>query len=820
MGGYDYVGSLTQAGRLLSIDTPLGRDVLLLERMQGQETLCDLFDFRLHVRSKRWDIAPDEVVGLPLSWTLELPGGTRRSWSGVVGAIEAGHAVGDGMRAYTVTAKPWLWLFSHTSDCRIFQHQTTQQILETIFGEAGIRDYDFGAVTGPKEPRGYCVQYNETDLNFVFRLLEEEGWCWWFRHEAGQDGGAGRHVLVVADNPRAFAPGEEPRLRYTTTNVDLNDVTVWTRRWAFKPGAVAESDWNFETPRQDLTRAQPTVNPIKTSKPFEMYRWGGRFLEKGRADHITRRRMEVHEAAFDTIAADSGNRRIAPGQGFTLYGHPIAAENGDYTVISVDHEAKDPTYAPDAGIEGPSYANRFAAMPANKPFVPEQKTPHPKIEGVQTATVVGPPGEEIWIDQYGRIQVAFHWDRYARKRDGDSCWIQVCHAVSGGNHGLQVKPRIGMTAFITYVDGDPDKPLCIGTAPNPDNMVSYAFPDNKTRSTWRSLSHKAQGYVGNNEISMEDDTGRENLFLHAQKDHTLKVRNNHVKRVDNDKVESIGASKAINVAANHKEEIGGSMNLTVGGAGGGAPSLLSNVAGLAGSSAGLIAQATSIAQRGGAFSGGGGGSGGGDGSGLAGSLAAGALSATPALMQSFAGLIGGSALGFLAGPALNALSGLVAGPSTRQDAGAALQASGTGLGTAVNQLFSLPGMKNTVVGSFQADTIGVGRHEQVGVAKTVNVGQAYVVKVGTELRTKVGETVDLVSGEKIVHRTKQHFTAAKEKILLSAPGGSIEINETGIVIKGLKVEIKGNSIDFSSGGPGKGTDLAFSEECPAQKAKP
>jgi len=761
MGGYDYVGSLTQAGRLLTIDTPLGRDVLLLERMQGQETLCDLFEFRLHVRSKRQDIAPDEVVGLPLSWTLELPGGSRRSWSGVVGAIEAGHAVGDGMRAYTVTARPWLWLFSHTSDCRIFQHRTTQQILETIFGEAGIRDYDFGAVTGPKEPRGYCVQYNETDLNFAFRLLEEEGWCWWFRHEAGKDGGAARHVLVVADSPRAFAPGEEPRLRYTTTNVDLNDVTVWTRRWAFKPGAVAESDWNFETPRQDLTRAQPTVNPIKTSKPFEMYRWGGRFLEKGRADHITRRRMEVHEAAFDTIAADSGNRRIAPGQGFTLYGHPIAAENGDYTVISVDHEAKDPTYAPDAGTEGPSYANRFAAMPANKPFVPEQKTPHPKIEGVQTATVVGPPGEEIWIDQYGRIQVAFHWDRYARKRDGDSCWIQVCHAVSGGNHGLQVKPRIGMTAFITYVDGDPDKPLCIGTAPNPDNMVSYAFPDNKTRSTWRSLSHKAQGYVGNNEISMEDDTGRENLFLHAQKDHTLKVRNNHVKRVDNDKVESIGASKAINVAANHKEEIGGSMNLTVGGAGGGAPSLLANVAGLAGSSAGLIAQATSIAQRGGAFSGGDGGSGGGGIAGLAGSLAAGALSATPALMQSFAGQIGGSALGFLAGPALNALSGLVAGPSTRQDAGAALQASGTGLGDSVNQLFSLPGMMNTVVGSFKSDTVGIARHEQIGVAKTVNVGQAYVVNVGTEMQITVGKSSLTMKedGTVILKGVKFHFDA-------------------------------------------------------------
>jgi type VI secretion system secreted protein VgrG len=155
MAPYDYIGSLTQAGRLLAIRTPLGEDVFLLEAMEGVEEVCELFSFRLRVRSKRTDVKPDELVGRPVSWSLELPGGERRSWSGVVGALEVGHPVGDGLRSYTVTAHPWLWLFGHTSDCRIFQSKTTQQILETIFAEAGIRDHDFGPVTGPKAVRPY-----------------------------------------------------------------------------------------------------------------------------------------------------------------------------------------------------------------------------------------------------------------------------------------------------------------------------------------------------------------------------------------------------------------------------------------------------------------------------------------------------------------------------------------------------------------------------------------------------------------------------------------------------------------------------------------
>jgi type VI secretion system secreted protein VgrG len=457
-------------------------------------------------------------------------------------------------------------------------------------------------------------------------------------------------------------------------------------------------------------RVQPSLIPVQASRAFELYRWGGRFLHKGRADHVTRRRVEAQETGFDTITGDSGNRRLHPAQRFTLQGHPLAGENGDYTVVSVMHQASDPTYAGGPGGEAPSYSNSFTVIPADCPFVPQQRTPRPRIEGVQTATVVGPPGEEIFIDQFGRIQVAFHWDRYARGRDGDSCWIQVCQPSSGDGHGIQIKPRIGMTALITYFEGDPDKPLCIGTAPNPDNPVSYDFPANKSRSTWRSLSHKAKGYTGNNEISMEDDAGRENLFFHAQRDHTTKVRNNQVQRVGGDRAESIGAGQAITVGGNHKEEIGGSMNLTVGGVGAAAAAL---AGGLGASSAGLIDQAAGIAD----------GAGGGS-----------------PLLGDFAGIVGGSALGFLAGPALGAQQGMAAGPSSRTDAGAALAGAGGGLGAAVGKLFPMAGIMNTVVGALKSDTVGVASHEQVGIAKTTNVGQAYVVNVGTELRITVGES--------------------------------------------------------------------------------
>lgn len=524
----DMIAMMTQSGRLLAIQTPLGDDVFLLEAMAGEEGVCDLFEFRLTVRSKRSNVAPGELVGLPVSWTLELPGGGRRSWSGVIGMVEAGPSLGEGMRSYVLTAHPWLWLFGHTADCRIFQNRTTPQILEEIFGEAGIKDFDFGPVSGPKEVRDYCVQYNETDLAFIRRLLEEEGWAWWFRHEPGPEG---RHVLVVSDGAHGWGGGDEPSLRFTTTNVDLNDVTGWARRFAFTPGRVAESDWNFETPRTDLTTQLPSLAPVEANKPYEIYRWAGRFVKKPRGETVVKRRMEAFETGFETIVAESGNRRVCPGQKFTLHGHPIAAENASHAVISVRHAAEDTTYVTRGDAGPPGYANSFTAIPSDKPYVPRRETPQPRIDGVQTATVVGPPGEEIHTDSYGRVKVRFPWDRRAKGDDTSSCWLRVSQPWAGRSWGAQTIPRIGMEVLVAYVEGDPDKPTVVGVVPNADRMPPLDLPANKTRTSFRSSS--SPGGAGANELSFEDKAGAEEFFMLAQKDASEIVNNNKLLTIGN-----------------------------------------------------------------------------------------------------------------------------------------------------------------------------------------------------------------------------------------------------------------------------------------------
>lgn len=802
MAGYDYVGTLTQAGRLLAIETPLGEDVFLLEAMEGAEEVCQLFAFRLRVRSKRVDVKPDELVGRRVSWSLELPGGERRQWSGVVGALEAGHAVGDGLRSYSLVIHPWLWLFGHTSDCRIFQNQTTQEILETIFGEAGIRDWDFGPVTGPKTKRVYCVQYNETDLAFVFRLLEEEGWAWWFRHEAGEGGAAGRHVLVVSDGAHAWTPdGAEGEIRYTSTGTDLNDVKAWTRSYAFRPGRVAEGEWNFETPSAAIYRDQPSTAPIGTATPYEMYRWGGRFWDQGRADHVTRRRAETHEAGFDTIDAASGNRRMMPGRRFRLWGHPQAEENADYAVVAVSHHAVDTTYVQGGeGQEPPTYENSFAVVPAATRWVPSRETPEPRIDGVQSAIVVGPPGEEIYTDQYGRIQVKFPWDRRAKGRDGDSCWLRVSQPWGGSNWGAQTIPRIGMEVLVAYYEGDPDKPMVVGVVPNPEKVVPYDLPGNKTKTVLRSNTHKGTGF---NEISFEDENGQENLHMHAQKDMTAKILNNQVHRVDASGLHSYGQQHQLTVGQNMNHQVGGGLNQVIGAStGAGASALLGGaLQGLMGQSGNMLQRAMAIANTlaadkpgdataksaGAAKAAGGGGSGG---AGAAPAVSSAFAAATSIAQQAIGAAGFGSALG---GGALGVASQIFDkgfGGAISASPADLLKGGGAGMaGTGTSALGTLAGLigggnYNQTVGQMKNTNVGVASTEQIGTAKVSTVGSVFLQHVGTCYHIDAGEELVIGVGASVDKDGKR--TPPKSLLILKKDGT--------IVMQGVRVFVNGEDL--------------------------
>ena len=790
----DYI----QQPRMLKIATPLGEDVLLLEGLSGVERVNDLFHFEVTVRAKRGDIQADELIGELVDLTLTRHGNSsERLWNGLVTGIDEEPRLNRTFRQYTLTIRPHVWLLSQRSNCRIWLDKTSIDIANTLLSEHGVRAPDTAGVVEPPPTRHYSVQWNETDLDFLLRRLEEDGLFYWFRHEG--EGGGGTHQLVIASHASGWENGfdeaggssSDGPVRLARGSTDRNHISEWRRRFFFKPGKRAGRDWNFETPTIVPGNETPSLVPLSKNTTQELYEFPARAISNDAAEKAMKLRNQAIESDHQRIFGASTVRWLSPGKKFTPYELGGSAETYETAVVvTIEHQAQDTSYETGSGT--PSYTNRFEAVPADLPATPHRQVTRPKVEGSQIAIIAGPPGEEIHCDEYGRVKVWFPWDREARKDGSDTCWVRVIQNWAGTGWGGQIIPRIGMEAMVTYENGDPDRPIITGLAPNPTQKVPYGLPDNKTLSTFRTNTHKASGF---NEMSFEDEAGRENMFFHAQKDQTTRVLNDRTKRIDRHEVASVGANRAVEVGGNQKHEIGGSMNTVVGGTGPMAMALMGAVQGLAGQTAGLLSQAGQIA--------------GGGGPGLA----------------SFAGTLASSALGFLGAGGLGGRQGVVAGPNPGADAGTALSGSGSAVGDAASGLFPLPGIMNTIVGSFKSDTIGVARAEQIGVSKVTNVGQTSLESVGKEKRVTVGKTIkvevgdlyDLFAHKRFLGRSETWLVTASDKIIFQTPGGKIELNQNGIVIKGLKVDIKGNQINFMKGGPGKRTNKGFVEDCSRKK---
>jgi type VI secretion system secreted protein VgrG len=770
------VSDFLQAERLLKIATPIGPDAFLMESFSGSEMVNGLFEFTATVRAKRDDVTAPDIVGKNVDVSLTLGDGGRRYWNGLVTGLTEEPRLTRGLRQYVLQLRPDLWLLSQKSDCRIWQNKTSVEVAETLLSEHGLRAPDSGNVLSAPPAQEYSVQWNETDLDYLLRRLQEDGIHYWIRQ------GKGEQVLVLADSGEGWdkgADGGEGLERYAGGSTDRNHITQWQRRFSFVPGSRAGRDWNFETPSMVPEGSTAAKVTLPRNGGYELYEYPARASDAAAHERTSRLRMQSVEADHEAIASESTVRTLAPGARLKPYdvAHP-EHEFETAAVFSIRHQANDTTY--ETGSDEPSYSNSFTALPARLPATPHRETRPPRIDGSQIALIAGPEGEEIHTDQYGRVKLWFPWDRRAKKDGSDTKWVRVAQPWAGASWGAQVIPRIGMEAVVSFEGGDPDRPIVTALVPNPQQKVPYELPANKTRTTLRSNTHKGQGF---NELSFEDDAGRENMFLHAQKDRTERVLNDRVKRIDRHEVASVGGNRAVEVASNQKTEIGGSMNVTVGGTGAGALGLMAQVAGMAGQTAGLLSQAAQLA-------GGAGGPG----------------------LGAFAGTLASSALGFLGGNGLSARDGVVAGASPRADAGTALAQSGSGVGEDASGLFPLPGIMNTVVGSFKSDTVGVARVEQIGLSKVTNVGQSQVVQVGKEQRTTVGETVHvdvgklfrLLSREKFDGEAKVWEIRAEDRLLISAPGGYIELTREGIRIRGLKVDIEGNAINFSRGGPGEG----------------
>jgi type VI secretion system secreted protein VgrG len=513
----------TQENRLIAIDTPLGKDALLLAGIRGTEAISAPFSFELVMLSENHKIAFQEVVGKAVTASIVLPDGSKRFWNGIVSRFSQGRGGGEEggdprFSAYQATMVPWLWLLLLTTNSRIFQKLSTPDIVEKIFKEKGFSDFKM-RLQGTYEPREYCVQYRETDFNFVSRLLEEEGIYYFFEHEDG------KHTMIIADAPAEHKPcPRQERAYYQISAGARLEKDVITGLEAFReirPVKVSLSDFNFTIPNTSLEANAPSKHKTGHAE-LEIYDYPGFHESKSEGDRQARLRMEEEEARMTRMAGLSTCRAFTSGYRFTLTGFYRSDMNDkEYVLTSVAHEASQEFHGEGSGL---SYNNYFTCIPFEVRFRPRRVAEKPAVHGSQTAIVVGPKGEEIYTDEHGRVKVQFHWDREGKRDENSSCWIRVSQPWAGAGWGSLNIPRIGHEVVVDFIEGDPDRPIITGSVYHGQNRPPYPLPDEKTKSTLKSESTIGGG--GFNEIRFEDKKGKEEIFVHGQKDYNTVVKNN------------------------------------------------------------------------------------------------------------------------------------------------------------------------------------------------------------------------------------------------------------------------------------------------------
>ncbi len=505
--------AFTQASQYLSITTPLGEDKLLIRSMHGEERISGLFHFFVEAVSEDKALDFSAIVGKSATVKMALAdGSTTRYINGIVGRfVQAGSDAR--FFTYFLELHPWFWLMSMSVDCRIWQNKSVIDIVTGLFGELGFTDYR-NSTTGTYTALEYCVQYNESAFAFVSRLFEDHGIFYYFEHEDG------KHTLVFADASSAFTdcPGAAT-VDYATSGLwtQQNVVTSCVLEQAVIPGKYAVDDFGFETPSTDLLGSTDSTKATNGTTR-RIYEYPAGFLKKDDGDAKAKLRMEEKEVPQKSLRGTSFVRAWYPGAKSTLAKHYRDDANAAYAIGRVSHSA-----TPE------SYSNTFEAFPADLTYRPARTTRKPVIPGTQTAIVVGKSGEEIWTDKYGRIKVQFHWDQLGKSDENSSCWIRVAHGWAGKGWGQIFLPRIGQEVVVSFLEGDPDRPLITGSVYNAEQTVPYTLPADQTKSTIKSNVSKGGG--GFNEFRFEDKKDSEEVFLQAQKDLNTVVKHDETHKV-------------------------------------------------------------------------------------------------------------------------------------------------------------------------------------------------------------------------------------------------------------------------------------------------
>jgi len=751
-----------------TLTTALPPADLRFESMTHSSALSTLEETQLHLLSEKSDLSPDKMLGQTVDLAVQLRDGKKRHFCGYVTRFGIGTNQGR-WYGYQATVRPWLWFLTRTADCRIFQEQTVREIVEEVFKDHPIASYEFKLVRSYRK-RTYCVQYRETDFNFVARLLEDEGIYWYIEH------GEGTHKLILVDAPDAHHPIEgDPKLPYydNTGQVppDIESISNWQFTRAVKPGKTVLTSYDFERPSTKLKVEQVLERKYKLSD-YEVFDFQGDYTQKNDGQQLVDDRLDERQCRFDLHSGDSDAHALATGQLFDLARHPRDDQNARYLCTRLEVSARD--QGSETGGGAGDLQCSFGAIRGDAHFRPPRRTRKPFVQGPQTAVVVGPSGEELFTDKYGRVKVQFHWDRYGKKDEKSSCWVRVSSPWAGKSFGFVQVPRIGQEVVVDFLEGDPDQPLITGRVYNAEQMPPWELPANATQSGVLTRSSKGGAYANANAIRFEDKKGSEQLWLHAEKNQDIEVENDethwvghdrtktvdndetvHVKHdrtetVDNnetitigvDRTEKVGANEKISIGANRTEDVGANETISI---------AANRTEDVGANETITISGNRSIS-------------------------VSGSETATVALQRSHAvGVNESIAIGAAQEIAIGAAQAIAVGANQDVKIGA-------------NQSTDVGAKQTNKIGADQTNTIGGAQSWKVGKARTADIAQDDNVKVGKNLVIDAGDSVTIKTGSASITMKKDGTITIKGKDITVDGSGKINVKAGGdIVMKGSKI---------------------------------
>lgn len=521
---------MSENNRNVSITTPLGEDELIFHRLIGTEEMGRLFEFDIEL-IRKYEAGPvdaSKLLGKSMTVELDMVGGDTRYINGVVAQFKHTGLVSRFI-TYRAVLRPWLWLLTLSSDCKIFQDKSAVDIIKAVFADYSVADVKY-ELSGTYPTLNYCVQYRESDFDFISRLMEHNGIYYYFVHENN------KHKLIITDaNTMHQTVSGYEKIPYfppenSKNNRETDHISDWVCEHKVCSGKFELNDFDFEAPSSNLTaKAFNTGKHLQDD--LEVYDYPGKYTVTADGTKLADTRIDESQASYAFIQGSGNAMGLQPGMEFQLQDFYFEDQNTKHYIVSASYIIEGDDLVSGMSGTGELFQCSFTAINSKQQFRPRRITSKPVIAGTQTAIVVGKSGEEIWTDKYGRVKVQFHWDRKGEDNETSTCWIRVSHPMAGKNWGWISLPRIGQEVVVGFMEGDPDKPLITGRVYNAEQMPPYTLPANQTQSGIKTRSSKEGAADNFNEIRFEDKKDEEELYVHAEKDYNRVVENNDTLKV-------------------------------------------------------------------------------------------------------------------------------------------------------------------------------------------------------------------------------------------------------------------------------------------------